>query len=238
MPQPKKAARFGGSPAHHKLILANLATELFRHGRIRTTQAKAKNVQPLAERMVTFAKRGDLHSRRQVLRVIRDRDVVHKLFADIGPVFAEREGGYTRVLKLGPRKGDAAPMALIELVEGIGADGEGAAELREAPRRRWSLRRRRGTMSTGAREREEQLAAAADRGEELEKLEPPEEAPEPETDVIVEEGDADAVQADPAEVEARLAAEEEEGTEPSAEVPSGESDDGDDQPSRERPDSE
>ena len=134
MPQPRKAGRFGGSPSHHNMILANLTTELFRHGRIRTTHAKAKAVQPLADRMVTFAKRGDVHARRQVLRVIRDKDVVHKLFADVGPVFSDRDGGYTRVLKLGPRKGDAAPMALIELVEGVSATREGSLE--EAPRRR------------------------------------------------------------------------------------------------------
>ncbi|MPZ87913.1 MAG: 50S ribosomal protein L17 [Nitriliruptorales bacterium] len=236
MPQPKKAARFGGSPAHHNMILANLATELFRHGRIRTTQAKAKTVQPLAERMVTFAKRGDLHARRQVLRVIRDRDVVHKLFADVGPVFADRDGGYTRVLKLGPRKGDAAPMALIELVEGIGAEGDGAGDLSEAPRRRWSLRRRRGTMSIGAREREEHIAAAADRGEELEPFEGVDEAPESDETETAAEREDDGVQADPAEVEARLAAEEEAAE--AAEEPSGESDDGEDQPPRERPSAE
>jgi large subunit ribosomal protein L17 len=172
MPQPKKAPRFGGTPAHHKLIMGNLATELFRHGRIRTTLARAKNVQPVAERLVTFAKRGDLHSRRQVIRMIRDRDVVHKLFADVGPAFAERDGGYTRVLKLGPRKGDAAPMALLELVEGVTPRGAGgrAGALEEAPRRRWSLRRRaRGTQSLGARERSEERAAAADRGEQPER---------------------------------------------------------------------
>lgn len=165
MPQPKKAARYGGSAAHHKMILANLATELFRHGRIRTTLSKAKSVQPLADRMVTFAKRGDVHSRRQVLRVIRDKDVVHKLFADVAPVFADRDGGYTRVLKLGPRKGDAAPMALIELVEGVSAITVGALE--EAPRRRWALRRRRGgSLSRGAQQREEERLAAADAGRE------------------------------------------------------------------------
>ncbi|MGH8885589.1 MAG: 50S ribosomal protein L17 [Egibacteraceae bacterium] len=163
MPQPKKAARFGGSAAHHKMILANLATELFRHGRIRTTLVKAKSVQPLVDRMVTFAKRGDVHSRRQVLRVIRDKDVVHKLFADVAPAFADRDGGYTRVLKLGPRKGDAAPMALIELVEGVSGTASGALE--EAPRRRWALRRRRGgSLSRGAQQREEERLAAADAG--------------------------------------------------------------------------
>ena len=165
MPTPRKAPRFGKSPAHHRLIMSNLATELFRHGRIRTTKAKAKTVQPLAEKMVTFAKRGDVHARRQVLKTVRDKDVVHKLFADIGPAFAERDGGYTRVLKLGPRKGDAAEMALIELVEGLEVGEE--TGLAEAPRRRWSLRRRRGgTLSSAAREREEETAAAYDRGDE------------------------------------------------------------------------
>jgi large subunit ribosomal protein L17 len=145
------------------MILANLATELFRHGRIRTTHARAKAVQPLADRMVTYAKRGDIHARRQVLQVIRDKDVVHKLFADVGPVFADRSGGYTRVLKLGPRRGDAAPMALIELVEGVSATREGALEA--APRRRWSLRRGRGgSRSARALERLEERAAMEDTG--------------------------------------------------------------------------
>lgn len=139
MPKPRKAGRFGGSPGHHNLMMANLATELFRHGRIRTTHAKAKTVQPIAERMITLAKRGDLHSRRQVLQVIRDRDIVHHLFADIGPAFRERNGGYTRVLKLGARKGDAAPMALIELVDEITATD---ALPEDSSRRRWTLRRR------------------------------------------------------------------------------------------------
>ncbi|WP_375480606.1 50S ribosomal protein L17 [uncultured Jatrophihabitans sp.] len=117
MPTPTKGARFGGSPAHERLMLANLATSLFEHDRITTTEAKAKRLRPLAERLITFAKRGDLHARRQVLTVIRDKDVVHKLFAEIGPKFATRPGGYTRIVKTGPRKGDNAPMAIIELVE-------------------------------------------------------------------------------------------------------------------------
>lgn len=141
MPKPRKAGRFGGSPGHHNLMMANLATELFRHGRITTTHAKAKTVQPIAERMVTLAKRGDLHSRRQVLQVVRDPDVVHRLFADVGPAFSERHGGYTRVLRLGARKGDAAPMALIELVDEIDSAADGDGE--QSSRRRWSLRRRR-----------------------------------------------------------------------------------------------
>ena len=116
MPTPTKGPRLGGSPAHERLMLANLATALFEHDRITTTEAKAKRLRPLAERLITFAKRGDLHARRQVMTVIRDKDVVHKLFAEIGPKFAERPGGYTRITKVGPRKGDNAPMAVIELV--------------------------------------------------------------------------------------------------------------------------
>lgn len=116
MPKPTKGARLGGSPAHERLILANLATQLFQHGRIRTTEAKAKRLRPLAEKLITKAKKGDMHNRRQVLTVVRDKGVVHHLFAEIAPTFAERPGGYTRITKLGPRKGDAAPMAVIELV--------------------------------------------------------------------------------------------------------------------------
>ncbi len=116
MPTPTKGARLGGSSAHERLILANLATQLFEHGKITTTEAKAKRVRPLAEKLITKAKRGDLHNRRQVQRVVRDKDVVHKLFAEIGPHFAERAGGYTRITKTLPRKGDNAPMAVIELV--------------------------------------------------------------------------------------------------------------------------
>ena len=117
MPTPTKGARLGGSPAHERLMLANLATALFEHGKITTTEAKAKRLRPLAERLITHAKRGDLHARRRVLAVIRDKGVVHELFAEIGPRYATRPGGYTRITKIGPRKGDNAPMAVIELVE-------------------------------------------------------------------------------------------------------------------------
>ena len=116
MPTPTKGPRLGGSPAHQKLMLANLATSLFEHGKITTTEARARRLRPVAEKLITFAKRGDLHARRQVLTVVRDKSVVHTLFTEIGPSFAERPGGYTRITKLGPRKGDAAPMAVIELV--------------------------------------------------------------------------------------------------------------------------
>jgi large subunit ribosomal protein L17 len=117
MPQPTKGPRLGSGPAHQRLLLANLATALFEHGRIITTEAKARRLRPLAERLISKAKRGELHDRRQVLRVVRDKGVVHALFEQIGPRFANRPGGYTRITKIGPRKGDNAPMAVIELVE-------------------------------------------------------------------------------------------------------------------------
>ena len=116
MPTPTKGPRLGGGPAHERLILGNLAQALFEHDRITTTQAKAKRLRPLAERLVTFAKRGDLHSRRKVMTVIHDKGVVHRLFTEIAPDVAERPGGYTRITKIQPRKGDNAPMAVIELV--------------------------------------------------------------------------------------------------------------------------
>jgi large subunit ribosomal protein L17 len=116
MPTPTKGPRLGGGPAHERLILANLATSLFEHDQITTTAAKAKRLRPLAERLVTFAKRGDLHARRRVLTVVRDKGVVHRLFTEIAPDMIERQGGYTRITKIGNRKGDNAPMAVIELV--------------------------------------------------------------------------------------------------------------------------
>lgn len=116
MPTPTKGPRLGGGPAHERLILANLATSLFEHDSITTTEAKAKRLRPLAERLITFAKRGDLHARRRVMTVVRDKGVVHRLFTEIAPDMAERPGGYTRITKIGARKGDNAPMAVIELV--------------------------------------------------------------------------------------------------------------------------
>jgi large subunit ribosomal protein L17 len=116
MPTPTKGARLGGSPAHERLMLANLATSLFTHGHITTTEAKAKRLRPFAERLITKARKADLHNRREIMRVIRDKDVVHKLVAEIGPHFAARPGGYTRIVKTMPRKGDNAPMAVIALV--------------------------------------------------------------------------------------------------------------------------
>jgi len=116
MPTPTKGARMGGSPAHQRHMLSNLAAALFEHGKITTTEARARRLRPYAEKLITFAKRGDMHARRQVLTVVPDKGIVHNLFTEIGPSFANRPGGYTRITKLGPRKGDAAPMAVIELI--------------------------------------------------------------------------------------------------------------------------
>ena len=135
MPTPTKGPRLGGGPAHERLMLANLATALFEHGRITTTEAKAKRLRPMAERLITKAKRGDLHARRQVLSVIRDKGVVHELFTEIGPRYANRDGGYTRITKVGPRKGDNAPMAVIELVEALTVKQEAVGEAEAATKR-------------------------------------------------------------------------------------------------------
>ena len=148
MPTPTKGARLGGSSAHQRHILANLATALFEHGKITTTEAKARRLRPYAERLITFAKRGDLHARREVLTVVTDKDVVHVLFTDIGPRFATRQGGYTRITKIGPRKGDNAPLAVIELVE---------EEATAAPSRR---RRARRAPARTSRPKAEEAAPA------------------------------------------------------------------------------
>ncbi|MFY9805830.1 MAG: 50S ribosomal protein L17 [Pseudonocardiaceae bacterium] len=135
MPTPTKGARLGGSSAHQRLMLANLATSLFTHGKITTTEAKAKRLRPFAERLISKARIGDLHNRREIMRVIRDKDVVHKLVAEIGPQFVTRPGGYTRILKTLPRMGDNAPMAIIALVT-----ERTAAEVEEVQRRAFKAR--------------------------------------------------------------------------------------------------
>jgi large subunit ribosomal protein L17 len=135
MPTPTKGHRLGGSPAHERHILANLATALFQHGRITTTEAKARRLRPVAERLITFAKRGDLHARRHVLTVVTDQGVVHRLFTEIAPQFSERDGGYTRITKIGPRKGDNAAMAVIELVRGEPATSKPRRRTRRAETR-------------------------------------------------------------------------------------------------------
>lgn len=141
MPKPPKGPRLGSGPAHERLLIAGLASDLIRLERIRTTEAKAKRLRPVADRLITLGKNGSVHARRQALSVVRDREVVHKLFAEVAPRYADRMGGYTRILKLGVRKGDAAPMALIEWVEG---EAVAAATEPEARRRLGGVLRRRG----------------------------------------------------------------------------------------------
>jgi large subunit ribosomal protein L17 len=135
MPQPAKGARLGGSAAHEKLLLANLAKALFEHGHIKTTEAKARRLRPVAERLITKAKKGDMHNRRQVLQTITDKGIVHQLFAEIGPRYADRPGGYTRITKIGPRRGDNAPMAIIELVEALTVEQTAVREAEAATKR-------------------------------------------------------------------------------------------------------
>jgi large subunit ribosomal protein L17 len=169
MPTPTKGARMGGSAAHQRHLLSNLATALFEHGKITTTEARARRLRPYAERLITFAKRGDLSARRQVLTVVTDKSVVHTLFTEIGPQFATREGGYTRITKIGPRKGDNAPLAVIELIQ---------EEAEAKPRRR------RARRSQPARP-----AASAAAPEATEATEAP--ADEADTDVTAEAPEAD-----------------------------------------------
>jgi large subunit ribosomal protein L17 len=189
MPQPKKGARLGSNPKHQRLMLANLASSLFEHERITTTEAKAKLLRPYAEHLITKARKGGVHDRRQVLSVIEDRNIVHKLFSDIGPRFAERNGGYTRILKIGPRNGDNAPMALIELVdEGTATVVEDTTDGGGGRRRRLRTpRRRRGAedlpQDKPARSRAAQ--ASAEGTGDGPDVEPPE-------DVVAEQGDAQA----------------------------------------------
>jgi large subunit ribosomal protein L17 len=173
MPKPKKGPRLGGSPAHQRLILANLSTQLFEHGRITTTEAKARLLRPVAEKLITKAKRGDLHNRREVLKTVRDKGVVHVLFTEIAPTFAERPGGYTRITKIGPRKGDNAPMAVIELVT------EAYSPKSAQPAKKTAAKK---TTSAKAEEK------------------PADEAPAEETEVVVDpvEASAEAVDLEPA----------------------------------------
>jgi len=219
MPTPTKGPRFGGSPAHERLMLANLATALFEHDRITTTEAKAKRLRPLAERLITFAKRGDLHARRQVMTVVRDKDVVHKLFAEIGPKFAERPGGYTRIIKVNPRKGDNAPMAVIELVEALTAaqsvvkEGERARATKVAAKKAPTGRTREIAEDAAAESPTAAAVAAADEDAAVE-------ADEASTDeASTDEGLADlGVDADEVESAAEVADEPEAGAELAAQA--------------------
>ena len=167
MPTPTKGHRLGGSPAHQRHMMANLATALFEHGKITTTEARARRLRPLAERLITFAKRGDLHARRQVLSVVTDKSVVHTLFAEIGPSFASRDGGYTRITKVGPRKGDNAALAVIELVREEAEQRTRRRRARRAPAAAAAGARsgRSGAAATAATEAAEPAAVAADEAE-------------------------------------------------------------------------
>ena len=187
MPTPTKGPRLGGGPAHERLMLANLATALFEHGKITTTEAKAKRLRPLAERLITFAKRGDLAARRKVMTVIRAKSVVHELFTVIGPQYAGRPGGYTRITKIGPRKGDNAPMAVIELVE---------------PMLEQVVAEATGATKRAAKERDEEQAAAPDVAEDA-----AEDATMDAADEVAESSDADADSQDDSQGDAQERAE-------------------------------
>lgn len=191
MPTPTKGPRLGGGPAHERLMLANLATALFEHGKITTTEAKAKRLRPLAERLITFAKRGDLAARRKVMTVIRDKSVVHELFTEIGPQYAGRPGGYTRITKIGPRKGDNAPMAVIELVE---------------PMLEQVVAEATGATKRAAKERDEEQAAAPDVAEDAVE-DAAEDVAEDAADEAAESSDADADSQDDSEGDAQESAE-------------------------------
>src|SRR5258708_15721212 len=179
MPTPTKGARMGGSPAHQKHMLSNLAAALFEHGKITTTEARARRLRPYAEKLITFAKRGDMHARRQVLTVVPHKGIVHTLFAEIGPAMADRPGGYTRITKIGFRKGDAAPMAVIELVR----EEAGASR----PRRR-TRRAAAPAASAAPAETVEETTDSAAEAEESEAVD-------------AEAGDAEAGDAEAGEVE-------------------------------------
>ncbi|MGE5697511.1 MAG: 50S ribosomal protein L17 [Candidatus Sericytochromatia bacterium] len=198
MPKPTKGPRLGGSSSHQKAMLANLATSLFEHGRIKTTETKARALRPYAEKLITHAKKGTLHNRREVLKKIRDKDVVHTLFAEIGPFYADRNGGYTRIIKVEPRQGDNAPMAVIELVREKTVTSE-------------ANRARRAAASQAAKKAAPVAAAAA-----------PQAAVEPEASVGPEtesaEEDLPEEQTTPADVEAEDAAIEESQTAQAAEA--------------------
>ena len=201
MPQPKKGARLGSNPKHQRLMLANLASSLFQHEQIQTTEAKAKLLRPYAERLITKAKKGSVHHRRQVLAEIEDRNTVHKLFAEIGPRFADRNGGYTRILKLGPRNGDAAPMALIALVDaevGTRQVVEDETEEEGTARRRRLGRRRRSALPEDkpVRSKGEQAAAEGTPPEEVE-------GDTMDDDVVLEEEAPDEAQSAEAEAKAK-----------------------------------
>jgi large subunit ribosomal protein L17 len=190
MPKPTKGPRLGGSSSHQKAILANLATSLFEHGRIKTTEPKARALRPYAEKLITHAKKGTLHNRREVLKKIRDKDVVHALFAEIGPFFADREGGYTRIIKVEARKGDNAPMAVIELVREKTATSEANRARRVAAAQ---------AKDTTPKPVEEAAEPVAEEAPEAVAEEAAEEAPEAEAQEEAPEAEAQEAAADEAD---------------------------------------
>jgi large subunit ribosomal protein L17 len=207
MPTPTKGARLGGSAAHQRIILANLATQLFEHGKITTTEAKARRLRPLAEKLITKAKRGDIHSRRLVLTTVKDKGVVHVLFTEIAPTFAEREGGYTRITKIGPRKGDNAPMAVIELVTESVEDS-----------RKTNAKSSGTARSTSARKAPARTAAApAPVADEPVAVEDSAAADEPVTEASVEESPAEELVGDTKERDEAASEQEEPSDDTSAE---------------------
>ena len=200
MPTPTKGHRLGGSPAHERHILANLATALFQHGRITTTEAKARRLRPVAERLITFAKRGDLHARRHVLTVVTDKGVVHQLFTEIAPEFSERDGGYTRITKIGPRKGDNAAMAVIELVRGEPVAAKPRRRARRAPAEATTAAAPAATTEAEAAEPEAEVGEAPEARTRQAPV-VPEEGEAEEVDEIADEA-ADEADEDDAEADA------------------------------------
>jgi large subunit ribosomal protein L17 len=196
MPTPTKGHRLGGSPAHERHILANLATALFQHGRITTTEAKAKRLRPVAERLITFAKRGDLHARRHVLTVVTDKGVVHQLFTEIAPEFSERDGGYTRITKIGPRKGDNAAMAVIELVRGEPVAAKPRRRARRADTTATTTAGTAAATATAVAEPEAEADEAPEAPEARVAPEVPEEGEAEDVDEIADEAESDEDESD------------------------------------------
>jgi large subunit ribosomal protein L17 len=217
MPTPTKGKRLGGSPAHERLMLANLATSLFEHGRITTTETKARRLRPFAERLITKAKRGDLHARRKVMQVIRDKSVVHVLFTEIGPRFENRPGGYTRITKVGPRPGDNAPMAVIELVEALEAASDDAKGSQQAPQ---------AATAAAPAEESDSEAMAEEAEAEVAATEQPATEDVATEDVATEQPAAAQAQAPAAESDSEAVAEEAEAEVAATEEPAAEADAG------------
>ncbi|MBV8293926.1 MAG: 50S ribosomal protein L17 [Mycobacterium sp.] len=190
MPKPTKGPRLGGSPSHQKAILANLATALFEHGRIKTTETKARALRPYAEKLITHAKKGTLHNRREVLKKIRDKDIVHSLFAEIGPFFADRDGGYTRIIKVEARKGDNAPMAVIELVQEKTVTSEAERARRAGASKAAAKKAAPEAAPKAAPEAEEVAAEAEPETAEAETTEAETATPEPEAEAEAAEPEA------------------------------------------------